>query len=81
MGIKQPYHRKGLGEKLIRWCEEYCKTRGIRFLTVKTLADLNPDESYAKTRAFYRAMGFVPIEVFLTLWDERNPCLFMIKAL
>jgi len=54
---------------------------GKEFLTVKTLADTHPDEGYAGTRRFYLAMGFKPLEVFPTLWDEANPCLLMVKRL
>ncbi|MFA6119201.1 MAG: hypothetical protein WCT85_06020 [Parachlamydiales bacterium] len=50
-------------------------------MTVKTLSPSADDENYAKTRAFYLSMGFYPLEEFKTLWDENNPCLFMIKVL
>ncbi|MCL2355876.1 MAG: hypothetical protein FWC70_01795, partial [Defluviitaleaceae bacterium] len=29
----------------------------------------------------YLAQGFRPVEVFPTVWDEANPCLFMIKCI
>lgn len=77
MGILSEYHRMGIGCKLIDTCVTYCKEHGHRFLTVKTLADLSPDPDYAKTRAFYLAQGFCPLEVFPQIWDEANPCLFM----
>ena len=50
-------------------------------LQVKTLSESHPDAGYAKTRAFYRAMGFHPLEEFKTLWGEANPCLLMVKKL
>jgi coenzyme F420-0:L-glutamate ligase/coenzyme F420-1:gamma-L-glutamate ligase len=46
---------------------------------VKTLAPTRPDENYARTRAFYEAMGFTPLEVFPELWDPRNPALQLVK--
>lgn len=79
MGILQKYHRKGIGKMLINKCEEFCRESGKEFLTVKTLDESRIDESYEKTRLFYIAMGFKPIEVFRTFWDESNPCLFMAK--
>lgn len=79
MGILEEYHRQGIGRKLIEICEEYCKKNNIQFLTVKTLDESNPDIFYKQTRLFYQAMGFKPLEVFPLLWDENNPCLFMIK--
>ena len=36
---------------------------------------------YAKTRKFYLKSGFKPLEVFPLLWDESNPCLFMVKRI
>jgi hypothetical protein len=33
------------------------------------------------TRLFYEAIGFLPIEVFPTLWDPWNPRLLMLKRL
>ncbi|QNO14169.1 GNAT family N-acetyltransferase [Alkalicella caledoniensis] len=79
MGTLKEYHRKGIGRMLINKCEEYCKENGMEFLTVKTLDESRASESYEKTRQFYLAMGFRPLEVFKTLWDENNPCLFMAK--
>lgn len=81
MGILEAYHGRGLGRKLIETCEKYCRANRFEFLTVKTLDEKNPDEFYRRTRLFYQAMGFKPLEVFPLLWDESNPCLFMVKYL
>jgi len=81
MGVKPKYHHKGIGRALLAACEENCRANGTRFLTVKTLAGTAPSKSYAKTRAFYQAMGFVPLEIFPLYWDEANPCLLMAKYL
>jgi ribosomal protein S18 acetylase RimI-like enzyme len=48
-------------------------------MQVKTLGPSRPDEHYAKTRAFYEALGFRPLEEFKQIWDENNPCLVMVK--
>jgi len=80
MGILKEYHRHGIGGKLIERCEAYCRENGMEFLTVKTLAESVESESYKKTRLFYQAMGFRPLEVFPLLWDKDNPCLFMAKS-
>jgi len=77
MGILETHHRMGIGKKLVEICQDYCRTHGHEFLTVKTLAATHPDPYYAKTRKFYESMGFKPIEIFPTLWGEANPCLFM----
>ena len=80
-GILQDFHRLGIGNKLIRVVEEDLRMKKKKFLTVKTLSSAHPDKSYAKTREFYKACGFVPVEEFKELWGKENPCLFMVKTL
>ena len=53
----------------------------MTFLQVKTLSDKHPDAGYAKTRAFYLAMGFRLLEEFPDLWGPTNPCWQLMKAL
>jgi GNAT superfamily N-acetyltransferase len=79
MGVRQAYHRQGIGKQLIEACLEYCRRNLVEFLQVKTLDAANPDPNYAKTRAFYSRVGFKPLECLPTLWDESNPCLIMIQ--
>lgn len=43
---------------------EYAKESSARYLTLKTLSASQPNEFYARTRKFYEAWGFVPIEEF-----------------
>lgn len=81
MGILDEYHRQGIGKKLIEYSEEKCRENKTEFLTVKTLAALRENESYEKTRLFYHALGFKPLEVFPLLWNESNPCLFLAKII
>ena len=81
MGILEPYHKQGLGRKLVEAAESYCSDNGFLYLTVKTLDSSAEYEPYNRTRAFYLKMGFIPLEVFTTFWDEENPCLFMAKYL
>jgi len=81
MGILPAYHRKGIGRQLVHAVENYLKLDGVKFLQVKTVSDGNQDESYAETRKFYLGVGFTPLEVFPTLWDEWNPALLLIKSI
>lgn len=81
IGVLPHMHGLGVGKALIGAAEAYLCSRGYRFLQVKTLSPAHPDPGYAKTRAFYRAVGFVPLEEFPMLWGEANPCLQMIKYL
>ena len=79
MGVLQPYHRQGIGRMLIDACERFWRERGGEFLTVKTVDESGGYEEYRRTLQFYLAMGFRPLEVFPTLWDEWNPCLMLGK--
>ncbi len=81
LGVKRKWHRKGIGRRLFTRAEEGLASQQIRFLTVKTIAPDKQNAPYATTRLFYEAIGFLPVEVFPTLWGEANPCLFMIKNL
>jgi GNAT superfamily N-acetyltransferase len=81
MGVRAGYHRQGVGRALIGRAEEWFRSRGGEYLQVKTLSPARPNEDYARTRAFYRAMGFRPLEEFPLLWDAANPCLLLVKAL
>ena len=81
MAVHPQSHRQGIGRLLVRAIESHLKPLPYEFLTVKTLSPSRPSEEYEKTRKFYVAMGFKPVEEFKTLWGEANPCLLMIKAL
>lgn len=81
MGIKEPYHNKQIGSQLVKLAENCLLKEGFSFLSVKTLSESREDENYAKTRKFYLKNGFLPVEEFKTLWDEDNPCLFLVKPI
>lgn len=80
MGILPQWQRHGFGAHLVHRAERYAKEKGMRFLTVKTLAPNKVDENYGATRQFYRTAGFVPLEELPDLWGPNNPCLLMIKC-
>ena len=79
-GVLREYHRKGIGHQLMEACVKYCKEHHYIFLTVKTLDESAVYEPYNGTRVFYKKEGFYPLEVFTCVWDEENPCLFMVKV-
>ena len=60
---------------------EACGYRDDDPLPVKTLGERHPVPYYARTRRFYHKLGFVALEEFPELWDEDNPCLYMIRDL
>ena len=80
MGVRPEAHRLGIGRALLQQAEAYLQEQGVEYLQVKTLSATHPDPGYTKTRSYYQAMGFRPLEEFPTLWDEANPCLMMIKC-
>jgi len=81
MGVVPEHHRRGVGRLLLEACISLLADEGYGFLTVKTLAASHPSPEYARTRAFYLAMGFRPLEVFPDLWGAENPCLFLLKPI
>jgi len=80
MGVRRARHGQGLGKELVAAAEEYLRARAFEYLQVKTLGPSDPDEGYARTRAFYEARGFVPLEELHGLWED-NPCLLLVKRL
>jgi N-acetylglutamate synthase-like GNAT family acetyltransferase len=81
MAVRSEMHRSGVGRQLIQSPETVLRRDGIEYLQVKTLGPSMADEHYERTRAFYMAMGFRPLEEFANVWDAENPCLVMVKKL
>ena len=79
LGILEEYHRKNIGSQLISFINQYCRKNNIPFMSVKTLSEHHPDKYYMKTRKFYEKCGFNSFEEFPDFWDEKNPCLYMIR--
>jgi GNAT superfamily N-acetyltransferase len=81
MAVKPEYHRQGVGRALLDRAERLLERDGVEYLQVKTLADTVDYEPYARTRAFYTACGFRPLQIFPELWDPENPALQLVKRL
>lgn len=81
MGVLPAHHRHGAGRLLVEEAARAARADGARLLSVKTLAETRASPEYDRTRAFYRALGFLPVEVFPALWGEANPCLLMVRPL
>jgi GNAT superfamily N-acetyltransferase len=81
MGVLPSWHRRGIGRALV---EEACCSalkQGVRLLQVKTLGPSHPSEHYARTRAFYEALDFIPLEETTSVWGPSNPCLILVRPL
>jgi GNAT superfamily N-acetyltransferase len=80
MGVLPEHHRQGVGRAMLRRAEALLAADGVEFLQVKTLSPRHPDEGYQRTRAFYEAYGFRPLEEFPTLWSPDQPALQLVKV-
>lgn len=80
IAVHPEWHRRGAGRSMVEALVTDLTAAGCRLLQVKTLGPSHPDEGYVKTRAFYRATGFLPLEEMLDLWPD-NPCLIMVRML
>jgi GNAT superfamily N-acetyltransferase len=80
MAVHPAWHRRGIGRALLETAETQLSLDGVRLLQVKTLGPSHSDAGYGATRAFYTAMGFLPVEELKDLWPG-NPCLIMAKSL
>ena len=83
MAVRQHEHRRGVGRALVERAAAYARAEGFTLFHVKTLAPTpdDPYPPYAATRAFYEAVGFVPLEELPQVWGAENPCLLMVRAL
>ncbi len=80
-GVAPQYQHKGIGRKLYYLMEKHFKEMGFKYIIVKTLSDKANSKEYAETRKFYTKVGFEPLITLTEMWDEKNPCLIMIKVL
>ena len=80
MAVDPLWHRRGVGRALIAAVEVDAIAAGTRLLEVKTLGPSAPNEFYARTREFYRGVGFLPLEELLDAWPPW-PFLVLVKPL
>ena len=81
MGVGRAYHRKGAGRALMDWAFDFARSRGYKFIHLKTLDESANYPPYEVTRAFYRAVGFEALTCLPQIWDEENPCLIMVRGI
>jgi diadenosine tetraphosphate (Ap4A) HIT family hydrolase/GNAT superfamily N-acetyltransferase len=81
MAVLPEHHRRGIGRSMLEHAEQALVRAGVEFLQVKTLSANRSDDGYEKTRAFYLACGFRPLEEWPTLWGPSNPALQLVKAI
>jgi ribosomal protein S18 acetylase RimI-like enzyme len=81
LAVAPTLHRQGIGRQLVHTVEADLRNQGIELLQVKTSGPSGGSEEYARTRAFYEAIGFIPLEERTDIWGPENPCLIMVKPL
>jgi ribosomal protein S18 acetylase RimI-like enzyme len=81
LAVTPARHREGIGRALVAAVEDDACARGVRLLHVKTFGPSGDSEPYARTRAFYESVGFVPLEERTDIWGPGNPCLILVKPL
>lgn len=74
-------HRQGIGRRLLAAVETDLGSSGTKVLQVKTFGPSGESEEYERTRAFYEAVGFWPLEERTDIWGPDNPCLISVKPL
>ena len=80
-GVLPKYQRNGIGKALYNEIEMYFIQSGCKYVIVKTLSDVVNFKPYAQTREFYKSEGFESLITLTEMWDEKNPCLIMLKSL
>jgi rhodanese-related sulfurtransferase/GNAT superfamily N-acetyltransferase len=79
MAVHPDHRAEGHGRALVDALVRTLHDDGTRFLAVKTLSDRDPYPPYAQTRAFYEAMGFLPL-MDLDIWGPENPALLLVRS-
>lgn len=80
MAVAPAWHRHGVGRALVDQLVADLRQDDCQVLQVKTLGASHPDVGYARTRAFYRSLGFLRLEETRDLWPG-TPCLIMAKQI
>jgi ribosomal protein S18 acetylase RimI-like enzyme len=80
IAVRREHHRAGIGRTLVEHAQRLLTSQGVEYLEVKTQGPSRPNLYYDRTRSFYQAMGFRPLEEN-NLWGEKNPCLILVKHL
>ncbi len=81
LALVERFHRHGTGRALVERAEDLARVWGKALLYALTLGPSHPDAGYASTRAFWQAMGYLPLFETPALWGPDQPALVMVKPL
>ena len=84
LAVEHADRGQGVGSALVAALCETLRAEGRELQLVMTLSDSFDEsaveDSYVRTRAFYRGLGFIVAREFANLWPG-NPVLLFVKAL
>jgi ribosomal protein S18 acetylase RimI-like enzyme len=81
VAVERSMHRRGIGRRMLHQVEASLGERGVALLQVKTFGPSGHSDEYARTRAFYASLGYLPLEERTDIWGPDNPCLISVKPL
>jgi GNAT superfamily N-acetyltransferase len=81
LAVPRELHRHGIGRSLIERAAADLRRDGVELLQVKTFGPSGDSEPYERTRAFYAALGFLPLEERTDIWGPEDPCLISVLPL
>jgi GNAT superfamily N-acetyltransferase len=80
LAVRRDRHRLGIGRLLVETVVADLRQAGVRLLEVHTVGPSYEDEGYARTRAFYLALGFVAMTELQRI-DWNGPTLILVRPL
>lgn len=80
LGVRCDLHRRGIGRQLLSAAETWMHEVGIEYAYLKMLGPSCQSEPYERTRRFYMACGYRPLEEFKNFWAH-DPCQIMVKRM
>ena len=81
IGLEPQLHGKGFGRALIERGCHWMQDQGFDLALVATFGPSIPDPYYARTLAFYEAMGFLAVMELKNYPDADTPTLYLVKPL
>jgi GNAT superfamily N-acetyltransferase len=81
LAVRHDLHRRRIGHALVGRVEADARADGVQLLEVKTFGPSGHSPEYDRTRMFYEAYGFIPLEENFDIWGADNPCLILVKPL
>jgi ribosomal protein S18 acetylase RimI-like enzyme len=81
LAVRRDFHRLGIGRRILDRVIADLLADGVKLLQVKTYGPSGDSVEYERTRFFYEAVGFLPLEERTDIWGPGNPCLILVKPL